>query len=57
MQEKNIEYCKNLIHDRNAIQQRLDKAQKAKQVLENENAKKYDIIKESEAAKAYFGLK
>jgi len=49
--------CKNKIHDAAKIQENIEKAAKAKQMLEKENAHRNDIIKESAVAKAYLGLK
>jgi hypothetical protein len=57
MPQSEAKMCKKHIYNAEAIQQRLEVAAKIKQTLEKENAKQNDIIKESEAAKAYFGIK
>lgn len=49
--------CAQSVHDRAAIEQRLELAAKAKQKLEQENRMRENSIKESAAMKAYLNLK
>lgn len=49
--------CAQSVHDRAAIEQRLELAAKAKQKLEQENRMRENSIKESAVIKAYFNLK
>ncbi len=56
MLEKNIK-CPKSMRNRDSIEQKLENAAKVKHSLDNANKLRNDIIKESEAAKAYNGIK
>jgi len=53
--KKAEQICKKSIYDKRAVEGYLEKAAKVKQELENSRFD--DIIKESVAAKAFYGLK
>ncbi len=49
--------CNKSVYDSEAIENSIKRAAKTKQILDNENTQRANIIKESAAAKAYLGLR